>query len=170
MNRKDSHKILQWNIIKHLLKILPRVFKNQQMHLYSCCHFIQITAYYVAFSFLVILCCLLPSRSWSSQQGVYTACRICVWTFWSHKKTSKSQALVLLIGECVPAGNSRIIFSLKTKIWSFSKTFCWYTLCVFKNNLFYHLNEMCLFNSKPNISAQHLCRNNSTSSSNSVFN
>lgn len=64
MNRKDSYKILQWNIVKHLLKILPCVFKKQPIDLYSCCCCIQIIAHYVDLSFLVIVCCLLPSRSW----------------------------------------------------------------------------------------------------------
>lgn len=81
-----------------------------------------------------------------SHEFVCPALRIHVWTFWSHQKTSKSQALVLLVGECVPAGDSHIHFLPRTKTCSCSGTVSWYTWSVFfKKISFFHQNKIYLF-------------------------
>lgn len=55
------------------------VFKKQPIDLYSCSCCIQITAYYVDLSFLVILCCLLPSiRSWGQPW-------VCLYSTWDSR-------------------------------------------------------------------------------------
>lgn len=79
INRKDFKKILQWNIVKYLLKTLPRGFKKQPVYRVAAVAptSLPIVLIFLFSSFSVASC--LQEEAGGSRG--FTAFKIHMWTF-----------------------------------------------------------------------------------------